>query len=168
VNGQIWRQTYAGTSTYAVRVGALREDYGIVLQSHLPYRHHVLDRQMGLVWQGYEPYKWADVAREAVGLVDGGAKARVRAVVEAPFKAAFNLRSHRRPGRRRLLYVAEPTLATHLETANLSPGRDWEAVARETRAWSDRRGSTGRGGSLTRRKRGPGSSGCGEAGRHVR
>jgi hypothetical protein len=137
VDGQTWRPALAPTSTFAVRVGALRQDYGIFLQSHLPYRHHYLDLQAGLVWQGYEPYRWSDVAREAVGLSGGGVPARVRGIAMAPLKAAFNLRAHRRADRRRLVYVAEPNLATHLETPFLSPGRDWELLARETQKWSD-------------------------------
>ena len=140
VDGQTWRPTFAPTSTYAVRVGALRQDYRIVLQGHLPYRKHYLDLQMGLVWQGYEPYKWPAVAREAVGLTPGGLREKVRGIAEAPFKVAFNLRSHRRPGRRRLLYVAEPNLAVHMESAHISPGRDWASIARDTRQWSDEGG----------------------------
>lgn len=137
VDGQTWRPALAPTSTFAVRVGALRQDYGIFLQSHLPYRHHYLDLQAGLVWQGYEPYRWSDIAREAVGLTAGGLPAKVRGVALAPLKAAFNLRAHRRADRRRLVYVAEPNLATHLETPFVSPGRDWELVARETQEWAD-------------------------------
>jgi hypothetical protein len=137
VDGQIWRPAFAATSTYAVRVGALRQDYGIILQGHLPYRNHYLDLQMGLVWQGYEPYKWSDIGREAVGLAAGGVREKVRGIGEAPFKLAYNLRSHRRPDRRRLLYVAEPNLATHLETEFLAPARDWGALASETQQWFD-------------------------------
>lgn len=137
VDGQLWRPALAPTSTYAARVGAVRQDYGIFLQSHLPYRNHYLDLQGGLVTQGYEPYRWDRLAREVVGLVPGGVKARVRAIGEAPFKVAFNLRAHRRPGRRRLMFVAEPNLATHLETEFISPGRDWETVAKDAQRFFD-------------------------------
>jgi glycosyltransferase involved in cell wall biosynthesis len=135
VDGQTWRPAFAATSTYAVRVGALRQDYGIILQGHLPFRNRYLDLEMGLVWQGYEPYRWGDIGREAVGLAKGGARQKLRGIGEAPFKVAFNLRSHRRPGRRRFLYVAEPNLATHLESAFLAPGRDWAVLAAETQQW---------------------------------
>jgi hypothetical protein len=140
VDGQPWRPALAPTSTFAARVGALRQDYGIFVQSHLPYRNHYLDLQGGLVTQGYEPYRWADIAREALGRVPGGAGAKVRAVGEAPFKAAFNLRAHRRTARRRLMRVAEPNLSTHLETEFLSPGRNWETVAEEAQHWFDNGG----------------------------
>jgi hypothetical protein len=135
VDGQRWRPSLSATSTYAVRVGALREDWSIILQSHLPYRHHYLDHETGLVWQGYRPYRWGDIAREAVGGADGDLTTRLRAVAQAPFKVAFNLRAHRRADRRRLLYVAEPNLATHLESALLAPGPDWAAVAADVDAW---------------------------------
>jgi hypothetical protein len=137
VDGLTWRPAMAPTSTFAVRVGALREDYRLFLQAHLPYRSHYLDFQLGLVWQGYEPYRWSDVAKEAVGLGGGGLKGRVKGVTEAPFKAAFNLRAHRRPSRRRLVYVAEPNLATHVELDLLAPGVDWELVAKDARTWLD-------------------------------
>jgi hypothetical protein len=139
VDGQTWRPTLGATSTYAARLGALRQDYGIILQGHLPYRHHYLDLEMGLVWQGYEPYRWGNIAREAVGLAEGGAREKIRAVGGAPFKVAFNLRAHRRPDRRRLLYVAEPNLATHVEAGWTSPGHDWAALAEETQRWFDAR-----------------------------
>ena len=135
IDGQRWQPGLSGTSTYAARLGAMRRDYSIILQSHLPYRHHYLDHASGLVWQGYEPYPWIDIAREALGLAPGGARNRVRAVLEAPFKVAFNLRSHRRPDNRRLLYVAEPNLATHMESAFLSPGRDWAALSADAASW---------------------------------
>jgi hypothetical protein len=148
VDGQTWRPTFAPTSTYAARVGALRQDYRIILQAHLPYRHHYLDLELGFVWQGYEPYKWPAIARGAVGLTTGGVKEKLRGIAEAPFKVAFNLRSHRRPGRRRLLYVAEPNLAVHMESAFLSPGVDWEAIAGDTQRWFDERGLAGLGSGL--------------------
>ena len=50
----------------------------------------ILANLAGLVWQGYEPYRWSDIAREAVGLAGGGLPARVRGIVMAPLKAAFN------------------------------------------------------------------------------
>ncbi|WP_369140792.1 hypothetical protein [Modestobacter versicolor] len=137
VDGRTWRPALAPTSTFAVRVGALREDYRLFLQAHLPYRSHYLDLQLGLVWQGYEPYRWSDVAREAVGLRGGGLKGRLVGISEAPFKAAFNLRSHRRPSRRRLVYVAEPNLATHVEVDLLAQGEDWEFIARDAQKWLD-------------------------------
>lgn len=137
VDGRTWRPAMAPTSTFAVRVGALRADYRAFLQAHLPYRNHYLDFQLGLVWQGYEPYRWHDVARDAVGLAGGGPKGRVKGIVEAPFKAAFNLRAHRPPSRRRLVYVAEPNLATHVEVGVLAPGEDWEVVSRGAQEWWD-------------------------------
>ena len=143
VDGQTWRPAYAATSTYAVRVGALRQDYRIILQGHLPYRHHYLDLEMGLAWQGYEPYRWGNIAKEAVGLAEGGVREKIRAVGGAPFKVAFNLRSHRRTDRRRLLYAAVPNLATHVEQDWTSPGRDWAALAEETQRWYDAKSASG-------------------------
>jgi hypothetical protein len=135
VDGQVWRPGLSATSTYAVRLGALRKDYSIILQSHLPYRHHYLDHATGLVWQGYEPYRWSTIAREAAFGAEGDVRTKLRAVAESPFKVAFNLRAHRRPDNRRLLYIAAPNLATHMETVLLAPGRDWAQVAEDTDEW---------------------------------
>jgi hypothetical protein len=144
VDGQQWQPGLSATSTYAVRLGALRRDYSIILQSHLPYRNRYLDHDSGLVWQGYEPYRWADIARDALLRAEGGVKAKVRAAGEAPFKVAFNLRSHRRADNRRLLYVATPNLATHMESIRLAPGTDWAAIAADTDAWLARWEASGR------------------------
>ena len=137
VDGQAWRPALAPTSTFAARVGAIRQDYGIFVQSHVPYRNRYLDLEGGLVTQGYEPYRWVDIARGAVGRAPGGVAAKVRAVGETPFKVAFNLRAHRRSARRRLMYVAEPNLITHLEVDHLSPGPDWASVATAAQQWFD-------------------------------
>jgi hypothetical protein len=135
VDGQWWRPGLSGTSTHAVRLGAMRKDYGIILQAHLPYRHMFLDHAAGLVWQGYKPYRWRDIAREALFGAEGGWSRKLRVAAETPFKIAFNLRSHRRPENRRLLYVAEPNLITHVEEGCIAPGHDWVRLAEETDAW---------------------------------
>jgi hypothetical protein len=140
VDGQAWRPALAPTSTFAARVGAIRQDYGIFVQSQLPYRNRYLDLEGGLVTQGYEPYLWSDLARGAVGRVPGGMAAKARAVALTPFKVAFNLRAHRRADRRRTMFVAEPNLITHLETEHLSPGPDWAGVASDTQRWFDEGG----------------------------
>jgi hypothetical protein len=135
VEGQTWCPGLSGTSTFAVRLGALRKDHSIILQSYLPYRHQYRDHATGLVWQGYEPYRWGAIARDALLGGAGDLRAKLVAVADAPFKAAFNLRAHRRHHNRRFLYVATPNLATHMESARLAPGRDWAQVAHDVDAW---------------------------------
>ena len=146
----------------------MRKDYSIILQSHLPYRHHYLDHATGLVWQGYEPYRWRAIAREAAFLTRGDWRTKVRAAGESPFKVAFNLRAHRRQDNRRFLYVAAPNVATHLESEFLAPGRNWAAlIADETQRWFDDGGLAGpgehprarnRSNGMTFRARSPASS----------
>ena len=150
VDGQAWHPGLSATSTYAVRLDAMRKDYSIILQSHLPYRHHYLDHATGLVWQGYEPYRWGDIAREAAFQTRGDWRTKVRAAGESPFKVAFNLRAHRRQDNRRFLYVAAPNVATHLESEFLAPGRNWAALAEETQQWFDGGGLAGPGEHIQR------------------
>lgn len=136
VNGRRWLRGVSTTSTFAARRGALRTDFSIFLQALLPHRTMLRDHDTCVVFQGYEPHRWADLAHDLVGRADGTPRQRLREAALVPFKAALNLRSHRRPANRRVLMTASPNLATHLETAMIAPGTDWARVARETAAWA--------------------------------
>ncbi len=131
VGGWRWKHILSTTSTFGARVGALGKDVGIFRQSGLPHRKMYRDYDMCVTYQGYEAYPWGDLGRE-LALRNG-----VRQAALVPFKAAMNLRSHRRPGNRHKLVCAAPNLATHLESAFLAPGHDWAALAAETMAWAE-------------------------------
>ena len=136
VGEQRWMRVLTTTSTFGVRVGALRKDMAIVRQAKLPHKNMYRDWDVGLVYQGYRPYRWADLGRDLMMRTTGSLVQRLRTVVLVPFKAAMNLRSLRRPANRHTLMAASPNLATHLESAYLASGRDWEEVARATTAQS--------------------------------
>lgn len=137
VGDQEWVRVLGTTSTFGVRVAALRADMSIVRQARIPHRNMYRDWDVSLAYQGFEPYRWRGLLRDLVLLTPAGSlKDRVRAAVLAPFKMGMNLRSHRRASNRHVLMAASPNLATHLETEYLATGRDWAAVARETEQWA--------------------------------
>lgn len=137
VDGQEWVRVLGTTSTFGVRVGALRTDLPLVRQAKVPHKNMYRDWDVSLAYQGFEPYRWGGLLRDLVLLTPAASlRDRVRSAVLAPFKMGMNLRSHRRPGHRHVLVAASPNLATHLETAYLATGRDWEQVARETGDWT--------------------------------
>lgn len=140
VGDQQWVRVLGTTSTFGVRVAALRADLSIVRQARIPHRNMYRDWDVSLAYQGFEPYAWGGLLRDLVLLTPAGSlRERVRTAVLAPFRMAMNLRSHRRTGNRHVLMAASPNLATHLETEFLATGRDWEQVARETREWAEAR-----------------------------
>lgn len=140
VGDQEWVRVLGTTSTFGVRVAALRADLSIVRQAKIPHKNMYRDWDVSLAYQGFEPYAWGGLLRDLVLLTPAGSlKDRVRTAVLAPFKMGMNLRSHRRARNRHVLMAASPNLATHLETEFLATGRDWERVARETREWAEAR-----------------------------
>jgi glycosyltransferase involved in cell wall biosynthesis len=138
--GYRWQRILSTASTFGTRCGVLREDLSVFRQGLLPHLNQLRDHDTCVVLQGYEPHDWRVVAREAVGRSAGDLRARARTAAIAPFKAALNVRAHRRAARRRALYAAEPNLAAHMETAQIPPGRDWAEVARQTGEWARARG----------------------------
>lgn len=137
VGDQEWVRVLGTTSTFGVRVAALRADVSIVRQARIPHRNMYRDWDVSLAYQGFEPYRWGGLFRDLVLLGGGPVRERVRSAVLAPFKMGMNLRSHRRPRNRHVLMAASPNLATHLETEFLATGRDWEQVARDTQEWAE-------------------------------
>lgn len=137
VGDQRWERVLGTTSTFGVRVHALRKDMSIVRQAKLPHKNMYRDWDVSLAYQGYRPYRWADLGRDLIMQRSGSLKDRLRTVVLVPFKSAMNLRSRRRPANRHLLMAASPNLATHLESVNMATGRNWDEIARDTGAWAD-------------------------------
>lgn len=143
VDGQAWVRVQSTTSSFGARIGTLAEDEGIFRFCMVPHRNMLRDHDTGLLLQGFEPYRYRDVARDALGRTEGPLAARVRGAMLAPFRLATNLRAHRRPARRRLFVAADPNLATHMEDGQMAPGVDWRAVAEETQKWAAGRGMLG-------------------------
>jgi hypothetical protein len=138
VDGQRWERIVSTTSSFGARTRALRQDMSIFLQGLLPHRHSLRDHDTCVVYQGYAPHRWSRLAQDLRGHTPGPAIARLTQAGLVPFKAALNLRAHRRPPNRRVLLAAAPNLATHMESEWMAPGRDWAALAAATvQAWSD-------------------------------
>lgn len=142
VSGQTWVPIVSHTSTFAARVGALHEDMSIFRQCMLAMRHQFFDHETCVVYQGYQPFDWAETMRALALRGDASLLERGRAAALVPFKVALNARAHRRPTRRRLLLGADPNLATHLEIPRLSPGVSWVDVARQSAEWAAARDVT--------------------------
>jgi hypothetical protein len=140
VGGIRWVQIPSATSTFGARVGALRADRGIIRQGMLPYRSRLLDHEMCLVWQGRFPYTTRELflgpaeTRFRVGVREAAANA-----VLTPFRIAYQARALTRRRAPHLMYATGPNLASHMESANLSPGTNWADVAAEADRWADER-----------------------------
>lgn len=139
VGDQAWSRVYSTTSSFGVRIGPLTEDLGIFRFCMVPHRTMLRDHDTCLLVQGFEPYSYSRLAREAVGMSTGDVRNRIRDAALAPFRLATNLRAHRRPSRRRLFVAADPNLATHMESGLESPGRDWPELAEAVRRWGRER-----------------------------
>lgn len=142
IDGQQWERIMSTTSTFGARPGALRHDLSIFLQGLLPHKKMYRDHDTCMVYQGYQPHEWRQLGLDLLRRTSGTPRERAREALLVPFKAALNVRSHRRPANRRTLLAAVPNLATHLEIEWLSPGRDWEHVARETAIWATSRANS--------------------------
>jgi hypothetical protein len=133
-----WVQIQSSTSTFAARVGALRADRGIIRQGMFPYRNRLLDHEMCLVWQGRFPYTASELF---LGPVETrfrtGARELVANSILTPFRIAYQLRALTRRRAPHLMFAPAPNLATHMESANLSPGTDWASVAGDANRWAD-------------------------------
>jgi hypothetical protein len=131
VDGQEWRRLISTASTFGGRAKALREDYGIFRFCMVPHRTMYRDHDTAVSIQGFEPHAYGPLLRQLAGLGGGSLNDRLRGAWLAPFLLATNVRSHRRPSRRRLYLAADPCLAAHMEIGQLPPGIDWDQVAQE-------------------------------------
>jgi hypothetical protein len=125
-----WAPLRSTTSTFAARVGALREDEGLLRLC--AYSGGNFDFATCLTLQGRARFS----ARELVTHHDAAPgtpawRSGARAVYLTTLRTAVNLRSLRRPSRRRVLLGAQPALATHMETGWIAPG-PWEQIATGT------------------------------------
>lgn len=135
IGDQNWCNVISHTSTFGARLHALRQDKRIFRQAMWPLRTRLWDHETCVMYQGLEPFNWATTLRDIVWPRGDTIAARSKNWVNAPFKVAMNLRSHRRRGRRRVLVAPDPNLAAHMELGLLPPGRDWDGIASAARAW---------------------------------
>ena len=140
--GRSWYRTVSTASTFGGRRRAFREDYRIFAQGLLGHRQGYSDHETCIVYQGYRPYNAKELISALTLKTSGTRKSRFKEAARVPFQLGMNLRSLRRPSRRRVLLVPDPNLATHLEIEWLASGTDWEQVARETWDWARTRGLT--------------------------
>jgi hypothetical protein len=136
VDGQRWVRSVSVTSTFGGRAGTVAADMSIFLQCLLPHRRSYRDHDTCVVYQGYQPHHWRQLFTDMTLQASGTGRERLRLAALAPFKAGLNIRSRRLRSNRRVLVVADPNLACHMEVENLSPGTDWAEVAKDSVRWA--------------------------------
>jgi hypothetical protein len=137
VEGVDWLPAPSTTSTFAVRIAALRTDHRLLYLC--PLTGGAWDHTSCLAVQGIRPFAWADLRRELAALPKEAPRRWARVVARVAVRCVMNVRATRRRRNRRLLYAAHPLPIWHLETAHpAGPGIDqgWDAVAEQTRAWA--------------------------------
>jgi hypothetical protein len=142
VDGRRWFNRPSITSTFAARVGALREDLPIFHQCMRPFRRRYLDHETCLLYQACVPYSGIELLTGLPNDFERSLRGVVRTLVLAPFRIALNVRARRQPEPHRL-YVLTPNEATHLEHPVISPDQDWPAVATEVLRWAETQGLPG-------------------------
>jgi hypothetical protein len=139
VGGRRWQRIDSTASTFAVRADALAKDVGIFRLAMVPHRSMYRDHDMFHNVQGYETHRWSDLGRTLLLRGEGSIFRKLRRVYLAPFLAASNLRSHRRPENRRTLMAVDLNLVAHMEVELLPPNHDWAAEAASVLAWAEQR-----------------------------
>jgi hypothetical protein len=122
-----WAPLVSTTSTFAARVGPLREDERLLLLCALSGGN--FDYASCLTLQGRRRFTLRELL-EHHDPAEGTAawKSALRHGYLFGMRAAVDLRSFRRPSRRRVLLGAQPALATHMELGWIVPG-PWEEIA---------------------------------------
>lgn len=128
------------TSTFGARVGALRADYPIFRQAMFPFRNRFLDHETCVIYQGQRPYTAVEHITGPPHDFEATPRGVARAAFLVPFRVGLTLRSRRNANDPHLLYAAAPNLGCHVELGVMNPGRDWDALAADTRAWAVERG----------------------------
>ncbi|WP_369054196.1 hypothetical protein [Kineococcus terrestris] len=133
-----WVPHESTTSTFAARLGALRQDHRLMVLCCLSGGD--FDLTTCLTLQGVPRFSLRDLVVHHPVPGSPLPKRAARWAYLAVLRAAVDLRALRRPSRRRVLTAADPAVCTHAETGWLAPhpaGRPdyWEAVAEDTRRW---------------------------------
>ncbi|GAB3457725.1 hypothetical protein AB1207_17220 [Kineococcus endophyticus] len=135
-----WVPHQSTTSTFAVRLGALRQDHRLLVLCCLSGGD--FDHTSLLAVQGVSRFTLRDLVAHHPGSSSNPAVRLARAVYLTTFRSAVDVASVRRPSRRRRLAAADPAVCTHMEQGWLAPAphgrpRYWEDLAAQTRRWAD-------------------------------
>lgn len=122
-----WERLESTTSTFAARVHALREDERLLWLCALSGGN--FDYASCLTLQGRRRFTLRELLDHHEP-ADGTPawKSALRRAYLTGMRTAVDVRSLRRPSRRRVLLGAEPALATHMEDGWIAPG-PWEEIA---------------------------------------
>jgi hypothetical protein len=141
VNDRAWCQALLTTSTFGGRVKTIEEDRTLMQLAMMS--GGAWDTTTCLMYQGYRPYPISSIfhlLRASTGL-----KSALRRAAFSVGLIALNgyqvARAWTGPGNR-LLVAPETALITHLESAFLAEGTDWQSVAKDTRQWTTTRHSS--------------------------
>jgi hypothetical protein len=132
--GAIWHRALSHTSSFAVRVGALRADRALHLIG--PRVGGVWDHALALAYQGrlpYGPHALVEPLREPGTPFSRRVKTLIWRLAMSARAVAARRRGH-------LLAAPRPALATHMEAAMMAPGTDWDAEGEAARLWGDAHG----------------------------
>lgn len=122
-----WGPVESTTSTFAVRVAALRQDERLL--QLCAYSGGNFDYASCLTLQGRRRFSLREIVDHHAPADDTPAwRSAARTGYLVAMRTAVDLRSFRRPSRRRRILGAEPALATHMELGWIAPG-PWEDVA---------------------------------------
>lgn len=125
-----WGPLESTTSTFAARVGAIRQDERLLQLCALSGGD--FDHTTCLTLQGRARFGGRDLVRHHAPAPGTPAwRAAARWGYLTALRAAVDVRSLRRPSRRRTLLGAQPALATHMETGWIAPG-PWQRIAAES------------------------------------
>jgi hypothetical protein len=128
-----WRPATSHTSSFAVRVGALRAD--LRLHRTAPRCGGAWDHALALAYQGRAPYGPRELVSALAG--HGGASPARRAKLTAwRLWLGAQALARRRSGR--LLVAPRPTPVTHMESGVMAVGTDWAAEHDATLRWAAR------------------------------
>jgi hypothetical protein len=125
-----WVPHESTTSTFAVRVGALREDHRLLVLCCLSGGD--FDHTSLLAVQGIPRFTLRDLVSHHPGTSTNPAVKLARALYLTAFRGAVDVASLRRPARRRRLAAADPAVCTHMEDGWLAP-----APVGQERYWAE-------------------------------
>ncbi|MEZ0166398.1 hypothetical protein AB2L27_16675 [Kineococcus sp. LSe6-4] len=122
-----WERLDSTTSTFAARVGALRQDERLLWLCALSGGD--FDHTTCLTLQGRRRFGLRELLEHHAPAEGTPAwRSALRRAYLTGTRAAVDVRSLRRPSRRRVLLGARPALATHMEEGWIAPG-PWEEIA---------------------------------------
>jgi len=135
VDATRWLRAVSTTSTFAVRLAALRKDYRLLYACSAT--GGAWDHTTCLAVQGIQPFPWGHLLRGLLPPHRTALPRWGRSVARSAVRMLINLRSARRRPNRRILYAAYPLPIWHMEAVeNDVPGLDldqrWHDLAHQT------------------------------------